>query len=64
MSDFIDLVFGIFNACLWIGGLGFFVWLVIATFFYVLDKPTRGLVIIPLLFVFIIIVFWIGYLFE
>ncbi|WNM50492.1 hypothetical protein Alsa1_CDS0142 [Staphylococcus phage Alsa_1] len=64
MSDFMDLIWGGFNALLWIGGIGFFIWLVIATFFYVLDKPTRGFVIVPLLVVFIIVVFWIGYLFE
>lgn len=64
MSDFLDLAWGLFNMCLWLGGIGFFIWLVIATFFYVLDKPTRGFVIVPLLVVFIIVVFWIGYLFE
>ena len=64
MSDFMDLAWGLFNTVLCLGGLGFFIWLVIATFFYVLDKPTRGFVIVPLLVVFIIVVFWIGYLFE
>ena len=64
MSDFMDLAWGLFNTVLWLGGIGFFIWLMIATFFYVLDKPTRGFVIVPLLIVFIIVVFWIGYLFE
>lgn len=64
MSDFLDLAWGLINLIIWCGIFGFFIWLLVATFFYVLDKPVRGLVIIPLLFIFIIIVFWIGYLFE